>query len=154
MINYKKSFQSFMELAIREAKKAFDKGEVPIGALIIKDNKIIVSSHNQNIEDYDPTSHAEIIAIRKACKLLKTNRLVGCDLYVTLEPCSMCASAIAEARISNLYYLLADPKYGAVENNARIFSQKNCHHKINIYNDIGDDKEYKSLLQKFFQDKR
>lgn len=154
MINYKKNFQSFMDLAIMEAKEAFNAGEVPVGALIIKDNKIIATSHNQNIKDHDPTAHAEIIALRKACKLLQTNRLVGCDLYVTLEPCAMCAAAIAEARIENLYYLLADQKYGAVENNARIFSQKNCHHKINIYNDIGDDKGYKSLLQKFFQDKR
>jgi tRNA(Arg) A34 adenosine deaminase TadA len=147
-------FKSFMNIALIEAKKSLIQGEVPIGAVIVKNNKIIASAHNQNILDYDPTSHAEIIAIRKACKKLKSNRLENCDLYVTLEPCSMCASAIIEARIKNLYYMLENEKYGDVENGAKIFINKNCNYKINIFNNIGDVDSYKSLLQNFFQNKR
>lgn len=154
MSNINKSFTSFMNIALNEAKKSYQLHEVPVGAVIICNNQIIASAHNQNIIDCDPTSHAEIIAIKKACKLLKTNRLVDCDLYVTLEPCAMCASVIAETRIKNLYYILSDKKYGAVENGAKIFTQKSCHHKINIYNEIGNKEEYKKLLQKFFQNKR
>tara|TARA_B110000259_G_scaffold41282_1_gene47365 strand:+ start:2140 stop:2571 length:432 start_codon:yes stop_codon:yes gene_type:complete len=143
-----------MDLALTEAKNAFAKGEVPVGAVIVKNNKVIALAHNRNIEFCDPTAHAEIVAIRSACSLLKSSRLSGCDLYVTLEPCAMCASAIAEARISNLYYILSDKKFGGVESGAKIFTQKNCHHKINIYNAIGDQDGYKLLLQKFFQNRR
>jgi tRNA(Arg) A34 adenosine deaminase TadA len=147
-------FKSFMNFALLEAKKAIEKNEIPVGAVIVKNNNIIAKAYNQNIELKDPTAHAEIMAIRKACKLLGKQRLSGCEIYVTLEPCAMCASAIAAARIDNLYYMISDEKYGGVENGARIFTQKNCHHKINIYNDIGDGDKYKLLLQKFFQDKR
>tara|TARA_Y100000385_G_scaffold289710_1_gene360043 strand:+ start:3671 stop:4102 length:432 start_codon:yes stop_codon:yes gene_type:complete len=143
-----------MDLALIEAQNALKNNEVPVGAVIVKNNKIITSSHNQNLKLLDPTAHAEIIAIRNACKLLNSQRLPGCDLYVTLEPCSMCASAIAAARINNLYYILPDKKYGGVENGAKIFTQKNCHHKINIYNNIGNPDKYKLLLQSFFRDKR
>ncbi len=147
-------YKSFMDLALIEAQNALKNNEVPVGAVIVKNNKIITSSHNQNLKLLDPTAHAEIIAIRNACKLLNSQRLPGCDLYVTLEPCSMCASAIAAARINNLYYILPDEKYGGVENGAKIFTQKNCHHKINIYNNIGNPDKYKLLLQSFFRDKR
>jgi len=143
-----------MNFALLEAKKAIEKNEIPVGAVIVKNNNIIAKAYNQNIELKDPTAHAEIMAIRKACKLLGKQRLSGCEIYVTLEPCAMCASAIAAARIDNLYYMISDEKYGGVENGAIIFTQKNCHHKINIYNDIGDGDKYKLLLQKFFQDKR
>lgn len=148
-------FNSFMNEALLEAKKAFDKDEVPVGA-IIYDNKsqnIIARCHNQNRLLKDSTAHAEILAIRLACKVRNSSFLDGCDIYVTLEPCPMCAWAISLARINRLYYALCDPKSGAIENGSKIFQSQLCSHKPEIYSDI-NWQESKQLLQDFFIQKR
>ena len=143
----------FMSAAIAIAKKAAEMGEVPVGAIVVFDGKIIASAHNLVENSCDPTAHAEILAIRAACQILQTPRLVGCDLFVTLEPCSMCATAISFARIHRLYFGAYDEKGGGVENGARIFSQKTCHHTPEIYGGIYEN-ECADLLKKFFVDKR
>lgn len=147
-------FKSFMNIALQEAQEALNHGEVPVGCVIVNNNRIISQSCNQNRSLFDPTAHAEIMAIRQACQKLKTGRLFDCDVYITLEPCAMCATAISFARIKNLYYILPDKKFGAVENGVKIFQQANCNHKPIIYNNVGDVQQYKTLLQKFFQEKR
>jgi tRNA(adenine34) deaminase len=143
----------FMLAALSQAESAIRAGEVPIGAVIVKDGKIISSAHNLTETKNDPTGHAELLAIRAACEILKTPRLVDCDLYVTLEPCAMCAAAIAFARIRRLYFGASDPKGGGVEHGARFFSQATCHHKPEIYNGIAEA-ECGGLLKKFFQNLR
>ena len=142
-----------MQFALVQAELAAEAGEVPIGAVIIKDNEIIASAHNLTEKNNDPTAHAELLAIRQACELLRTARLVDCDLYVTLEPCSMCAQAIAFARVRRLYYGASDPKGGGVESGARIFSQTTCHHRPEIYGGISES-ECGELLRKFFKERR
>lgn len=143
----------FMETALKEADLAAKRGEVPVGAVISHKGKIIAQAGNQTLELKDPTAHAEILAIRKACKLLETERLVECDLYVTLEPCPMCAAAISFARIRRLYFGADDLKSGGVENGTKFFSNASCHHKPEVYS--GLSKEQSSLLLKeFFKDKR
>ncbi len=144
---------NFMENALKQARIAFEKDEVPVGAVIVENGKIIATSHNQNLILKDPTAHAEILAIRKAAKIKDSARLDGCDLYVTLEPCAMCASAIALARIRRVYYAASDIKFGAVENGVRIFSSISCHHKPEIYSGISGE-ESKELMQSFFRNKR
>ena len=148
-------FISFMDEALKEARMAFELDEVPVGAVIVDRNtqKIIARSHNQNATLKDSTAHAEINAIRLACTAKQSHRLDDCDLYVTLEPCAMCAAAISLARIGNLYYGAADPKSGGVDNGARVFSHKSCHHKPEIYGLI-NDKESENLLKSFFSQKR
>lgn len=143
----------FMSAAIAIAKKAAEMGEVPVGAIVVFDGKIIASAHNLVENSCDPTAHAEILAIRAACQILQTPRLVGCDLFVTLEPCSMCATAISFARIHRLYFGAYDEKGGGVENGARIFSQKTCHHTPEIYGGIFEN-ECAEMLKNFFVDKR
>lgn len=143
----------FITEALNQAKIAFEKDEVPIGAVIVKDGKIIASAYNQNIELKDPTAHAEILAIRKAAQILGSHRLENCDLYVSLEPCPMCAAAISMAKIRRLYYACSDEKSGGVENGAKIFSHKQCHHKPEIYSGIGA-KEAEELIKEFFKSKR
>ena len=144
-------FNSFMKLAIEQAKIARSLGEIPVGALILnQENEIIARGHNLNRSLCDPTAHAEIIALRKACVNLQTDRLIGCSIYVTLEPCPMCASAISFSRISNLYYGASDPKSGGVELGSRIFSQKQTHFKPNIFNGFCE-KEINRLMTGFFQ---
>ncbi len=144
---------NFMEEALKQARIAFEKDEVPVGAVIVENGKIIATSHNQNLILKDPTAHAEILVMRKAAKIKDSARLDGCDLYITLEPCAMCASAIALARISRVYYAASDIKFGAVENGVRIFSSTSCHHKPEIYSGISEE-ESKKLMQSFFRNKR
>jgi tRNA(adenine34) deaminase len=144
---------NFMQEALKQARIAFEKDEVPVGAVIVENGKIITTSHNQNLILKDPTAHAEILVMREAAKIKDSARLDGCDLYVTLEPCAMCASAIALARIRRIYYAASDIKFGAVENGARIFSSKSCHHKPEIYSGISEE-ESKELMQSFFRNKR
>jgi tRNA(adenine34) deaminase len=143
----------FMLSAIALAKKAAENGEVPVGCVVVCDGKIIASAHNLVEKNTDPTAHAEILAIRAAADVLKSPRLINCDLYVTLEPCAMCAQAISLARIKRLYFGAYDEKGGGVENGARVFSHSTCNHKPEIYGGIAES-ECANLLKDFFTDKR
>ena len=147
------NFISFMPIAIDEAKKAEDRGEVPVGALIEIDGKVISSAGNRTRELKDPTAHAEILAIRNACSILGVERLIGANLYVTLEPCPMCAAAISHARIANLYYGASDIKSCGVNQGPCIFNHPQSHHKPEIYDGISET-ECKKLLLDFFKQKR
>jgi len=144
---------NFMLEAIKEAKKAFRQDEVPVGAVIVENGKVIARAHNQNISKSDPTLHAEINALRKAAKLKNSSRLDDCDIYVTLEPCTMCAAAISLARIRRVYYGCEDNKFGAIQNGVKFFHAKSCQHKPEIYSGILED-ESRELLQGFFKGKR
>ena len=143
----------FMRQAIELAANAAQDGEVPVGALVVKDGKVIATGTNAMRRTSDPTAHAEIVAIRRAAELLGNQRLDGCDLWVTLEPCAMCAGAISHARIARLYYAAADPKGGGVEHGARVFSQETCHHRPEVYAGIGEA-EASALLRTFFAARR
>ncbi len=139
-----------MELALAEARAAANRGEVPVGAVIVDPaGGVVARAGNRTLEWRDPTAHAEIIAIRAACELNGSERLTGHDLYVTLEPCPMCAHAVSAARIRRLYYGASDPKGGGVEVGPRIFSHKTCHHAPEIYAGIGEQ-DAASLLRDFF----
>ncbi|MBM3620495.1 MAG: nucleoside deaminase [Alphaproteobacteria bacterium] len=143
-----------MDLALEQARLAGARGEVPIGAVILApDGTVLAAEGNRTEELRDPTAHAELLAIRAAAAKLGAPRLVDCDLYVTLEPCPMCAQAIGFARIRRLYYGAADPKGGGVENGARIFDQASCHHRPEVYSGIGES-EAAALLRSFFQERR
>jgi tRNA(Arg) A34 adenosine deaminase TadA len=142
--------KSPMDAALAEARAAAARGEVPVGAALVgPDGTIIAVAGNRTIELSDPTAHAEMLAIREAARKLGSERLAGCDLYVTLEPCPMCAAAIGFARIRRLYYGAADPKSGGVEHGPRIFAQPGCHHRPEVYGDIGAVKSA-ALLKGFF----
>ena len=142
-----------MRLALEQARRAQDAGEVPIGAVLVKGDEVIAMAHNSPRADKDPTAHAEIAAIRAAAKALKQERLEGCDLWVTLEPCAMCAGAISHARIARLYYAASDPKGGAVEHGARVFEQDQCLHAPEVYAGMGAE-EAAGLLRDFFASRR
>jgi tRNA(adenine34) deaminase len=142
-----------MQAAFEQARAAESAGEVPIGAVIVKDGAIIASAHNQPRMLHDPTAHAEVLAIRAAAKALGNERLDGCELWVTLEPCAMCAGAISHARIAKLYYAASDPKGGAVEQGARVFEQAQCLHRPEVYSGIGEA-EVAAMLRQFFAAKR
>ncbi len=143
-----------MALALAEAEAAAERGEVPIGAVITgPDGALLAAAGNRTRELNDPTAHAEMLAIREACAKLGSERLTGCDLYVTLEPCPMCAAAVSFARIRRLYYGAPDPKGGGVEHGARVFSQQTCHHAPEIYAGL-DEERAAALLKSFFQAKR
>ena len=143
-----------MDLALFEAEAARDRGEVPIGAVIVSaSGEILASAGNRTRELHDPTAHAELIAIREACAKIGSERLIDCDLYVTLEPCAMCAAAISFARIRRLYFGAPDPKGGAVEHGPRFFSQATCHHAPEIYGGIGEAASA-ALLKTFFAARR
>jgi tRNA(Arg) A34 adenosine deaminase TadA len=143
-----------MGTALAEAKEAAARGEVPVGAAIVaSDGRILARASNRTRELADPTAHAEMIVIREASRLLNAERLEGCDIYVTLEPCAMCAAAISFARLRRLYYGAADPKGGAVENGARFFSLPTCHHAPEVYGGIGEG-EAAALLKAFFAARR
>ena len=142
-----------MKHALGLAAQAADADEVPIGAVVVKDGAVIATGHNQNRRLHDPTAHAEVLAIRAAAKALGSERLEGCELWVTLEPCAMCAGAIAHARIARVYYGAADPKGGAVENGARVFDHPQCLHRPEVYPGIGES-ESAELLRGFFRDRR
>ena len=145
--------QSFMDAALEEARVAGEAGEVPIGCVIVCDGEVIAQSGNRTLGERDPTAHAEMVAIRRAAEALGSERLVECDLYVTLEPCAMCAAAISFARIGRLYFGAADEKMGAVENGSRFFQQPTCHHRPEIYGGIGAEPA-RALLIQFFKDRR
>ena len=143
-----------MAIAMNQAKLAYDLDEVPIGAVILDKNKTIISiAHNLVIFNKDPIAHAEILAIQAATKLINNERLIDCDIYVTLEPCAMCASAISHARIRRLYYAADDVKHGAVENGIRFFNSDNWFHKPEVYGGISAEAS-RYLLKKFFKNKR
>ena len=142
-----------MELALEEAKQAAERDEVPIGAVIVKDGKVISSAGNRTIELGDVTAHAEILAIRAAGTKLTNERLTDCDLYVTLEPCTMCAAAISFARIRRLYFAAEDVKGGAVENGVRFYGDPSCHHAPETYSGLGES-QARTLLLKFFKSRR
>jgi tRNA(adenine34) deaminase len=144
---------SFMDLALKAAENAGKSGEVPIGCVIVLGNEVIATAGNRTLTDRDPTAHAEILAIRHATKILGTERLVDCDLYVTLEPCTMCAAAIAFARLRRLYYGASDPKGGAVDSGVRFFASPTCHHVPEVYSAVGE-RESATLLREFFQARR
>ena len=144
---------SFMDLALKTAKNAGNAGEVPIGCVIVRDGEVIASAGNRTLTDRDPSAHAEILAIRQAAAGLGSERLVDCDLYVTLEPCTMCAGAISFARIRRLYYGAADPKGGAVDSGVRFFASPTCHHAPEVYSAVGET-EAATLLQEFFKARR
>ena len=140
--------------AFAEAAKAADSGEVPVGAVIVdKLGNILAVAGNRTLTDHDPTAHAEMIAIREAAAKLGSERLIDCDLYVTLEPCAMCAGAISHARIRRLYFAASDEKMGAVENGPVFFNQPTCHHKPEVYGGIGEQRA-KRLLTDFFRNRR
>ena len=143
----------FMDEAIGEARAAVLRNEVPVGAVLVKDRVIIAQNGNRTIELQDPTAHAEILVIREAAKILGSERLPGCDLYVTLEPCAMCAGAISFARINRLYFGAGDMKAGAVENGIRFFDHPTCHHAPQIYGGI-QAQSSERLLKDFFAAKR
>jgi len=143
-----------MQVALSEARLAAGRGEVPVGALLVAPNgKPFCSDGNRTRERVDPTAHAEILVIRQVCQALGTERLVGFDLYVTLEPCAMCAAAISFARIRRLYFAAADPKMGAVENGPRFFSQATCHHAPEVYGGLAET-ESAEILRSFFEKRR
>jgi len=142
-----------MSEAMAQARLSVLQNEVPVGAILVENEKIIAAAHNQNISASDPTAHAEIQVLRQAATLKNSPRLDGCDLYVTLEPCAMCAAAISLARIRRVYYAASDPKFGAVENGVRFFSSTSCHHHPEIYSGIAQE-ESRLLLREFFKSKR
>jgi tRNA(adenine34) deaminase len=142
-----------MRLALEEALAAANGGDVPVGAVVTRNGAVIAAARNRMRDSSDPTAHAEMVALRAAATVLGTSRLDGCDLWVTLEPCAMCAGAIALARITRLYFAAADPKGGAVLHGPRLFGQPTCHHSPEVYSGIGED-EAVAMLRDFFRDRR
>lgn len=147
------SFRSYMDVALSEARAAAQRGEVPVGACVVKDGQVIAKDGNRTRAQNDPTAHAEVLVIRAACAALGQERLTGCDLYVTLEPCPMCAAAISHARIARLYYGAADLKSGGVAQGARIFSHPQCHHTPEVYDGLAAT-EAETMLKAFFATRR
>jgi tRNA(adenine34) deaminase len=144
---------SFMQIALDEARAAQARGEVPVGCVIVRGGDIVGRAGNRTLSDKDPTAHAELLAIRQAAAALGSERLTECDLYVTLEPCAMCATAMSFARIRRLYFGAADLKGGAVENGVRFFAQATCHHRPEVYGGINES-ECATLLRDFFAARR
>jgi len=144
---------SFMDMALEEARAAGEAGEVPVGCVIVRGGAVVARAGNRTLTDSDPTAHAEILAIREAACLLGSERLNECDLYVTLEPCAMCAGAVAFARIRRLYYAAADAKGGAVDNGVKFFSSPTCHHRPQVYGAIAEA-DASALLKEFFKERR
>lgn len=142
-----------MQIALTQARAGESAGEVPIGAVVVKDGVVIAAAHNAPRGLHDPTAHAEVLAIRAAARALGNERLDGCELWVTLEPCAMCAGAIAHARIARLYYAAPDPKGGAVEHGARVFEHEQCLHAPEVYAGMGES-EAGALLRDFFRARR
>jgi tRNA(adenine34) deaminase len=144
---------SFMELALKAAEAAAEAGEVPIGCVIVRDGEVVASAGNRTLADRDPTAHAEMLAIRAAAEKIGSERLTECDLYVTLEPCTMCAAAISFARIRRLYYGATDPKGGAVDSGVRFYASLTCHHVPEVYSAVGESKAA-AMLKAFFRARR
>jgi len=151
--NERLSQPSFMDIAFAEARAAGATHEVPVGCAIVRGAEVIARAGNRTLRDRDPTAHAELVAIRAAAAALGSERLAGCDLYVTLEPCAMCAAAISFARIRRLYFGAGDPKGGAVEHGVKFFSAATCHHRPEVYGGIGE-REAARLLREFFAERR
>jgi tRNA(adenine34) deaminase len=149
----KRPMTSFMDLALEEARAAAARGEVPVGCVVVRDGSVIARAGNRTLADRDPTAHAELLAIRGAAAALGSERLEDCDLYVTLEPCAMCAGAVSFARIRRLYYGAADPKGGAVESGVQFFASATCHHRPEVYGGLADA-EASALLKEFFRERR
>ncbi len=149
------SGQRWMDRALALAEQAGEAGEVPVGAVIVEaeSGRVLAEAANRTERDADPTAHAEMLAIRAAARLRGRPRLPGCDLYVTLEPCPMCAQAISFARIRRLYFGAPDPKGGGVENGARVFDRPSCHHRPEVYGGIGEARAA-ALLKSFFRERR
>ena len=143
----------FMEIALAEARTAGERGEVPVGAVLVLDGTVVARSGNRTRAENDVTAHAEVAVIREASRTLGQERLTGADLYVTLEPCTLCAAAISFARIRRLYYGAEDPKGGAVDNGVRFFAQTTCHHAPDVYSGIGGT-EAADILKDFFRERR
>ena len=148
-----KAALSFMDIALDEARSAEARGEVPVGAVVVRNGEIIARNGNRTREFNDPTAHAEMLVIREAASKLKSERLSGCDLYVTLEPCAMCAGAISFARLARLYFAASDPKGGSVEHGPRFFSQATCHHAPDVYSGLSEA-ESALILRDFFKSRR
>jgi tRNA(adenine34) deaminase len=144
---------SFMDIALEEARAAGRSGEVPIGCVVVHAGAVVARAGNRTLADHDPTAHAEMIAIRAASAALGSERLATCDVYVTLEPCVMCAGAISFARIRRLYYGATDPKGGAVDNGVKFFASPSCHHRPEVYGGLAEA-ETSELLKTFFQARR
>jgi tRNA(adenine34) deaminase len=142
-----------MDQALDLARAAAAAGEVPVGCVVVRNGDVIAGAGNRTLTDRDPTAHAEMLAIRQAARALGSERLTDCDLYVTLEPCTMCAAAISFARIRRLYFGAADPKGGAVDNGVRFFAAATCHHRPEVYAGIGES-EASALLKEFFRERR
>ena len=148
-----KAALSFMDIALDEARSAEARGEVPVGAVVVRNGEIIARNGNRTRENNDPTAHAEMLVIREAASKLKSERLSGCDLYVTLEPCAMCAGAISFARLARLYFAASDSKGGGVEHGPRFFSQATCHHAPDVYSGLSEA-ESALILRDFFTSRR
>jgi tRNA(adenine34) deaminase len=146
-------FSEPMRRALEEARSAGAEGEVPVGAVVTRDGEVIATGRNRMRLDNDPTAHAEMVAIRAAAAALGTPRLDGCALWVTLEPCAMCAGAIALARLSRLHFAASDPKGGAVDHGPRLFAQPTCHHAPEVYSGLGKA-EAAEMLRAFFRERR
>ncbi len=144
---------TFMQMALNEARAAAERGEVPVGAVLVHGSKVLARAGNRTRELNDPTAHAEMLVLRAGGQMLNSERLIGCDLYVTLEPCGMCAAAISFARIRRLYYGAADPKSGGVDNGPHFFSQPTCHHAPEVYGGIAE-RQAADILRSFFQARR
>ncbi len=142
-----------MDQALAEARAAAAEGEVPIGCVIVRDGAVIARGRNRTLTDHDPTAHAEMVALRTASAALGAERLTACDIYVTLEPCTMCAGALSLARVRRLYYGAADPKGGAVDSGVRFFASPTCHHRPDVYGGIAE-REAAALLREFFAGRR
>ena len=142
-----------MDLALEAAREAAEAGEVPIGCVVVCEGAVIAEAGNRTLRDRDPTAHAEVLALREAASKIGSERLIGCDLYVSLEPCTMCAGAISFARIRRLYYGASDPKGGAVESGVRFFSAPTCHHAPEVYSGIGE-MDSAEMLRAFFRERR
>ena len=147
------SAATFMDLALEQAENAEKSGEVPIGCVIVREGAVIARAGNRTLTDRDPTAHAEVLALREAARGLGSERLTGCDLYVTLEPCTMCAAAISFARIRRLYFGALDPKGGAVESGVHFFAAPTCHHAPEVYPAVGETRAA-ALLREFFKARR
>jgi tRNA(adenine34) deaminase len=142
-----------MDMALEEARTAGARGEVPVGCVLVRDGAVLARAGNRTLAERDPTAHAEMVAIRAAAAALGSERLDGCDLYVTLEPCAMCAGALAFARIRRLYYGAADAKSGAVDNGVKFFASPSCHHRPEVYGGLAEA-EAGALLKEFFRERR
>ncbi|SFI71662.1 tRNA(Arg) A34 adenosine deaminase TadA [Bosea sp. OK403] len=153
MVRAKANSVDGMALALAEARAAASRGEVPVGAVVLREGVVLASAGNRTLELKDPTAHAEMLALRLACQEIGSERLIGCDLYVTLEPCPMCAAAISFSRIRRLYFGAGDPKGGAVENGVRLYASPTCHHAPEVYGGLSES-EAAGLLREFFRERR